>query len=301
MKLETRTERASWGAVLGSKLRDYGLLVKLRLSLTVVFSSVMAFLITSPTPSISALLTLSLGGFLVTAASNALNQVLEKDFDRQMKRTADRPIAAGRMSMSEGVMAAGFMSMFGIIFLALFNPWTAFLGMLAMVIYAFVYTPFKRISPIAVTIGAVAGAFPVLIGGVAAEGYISGLGLLLFSIQFCWQYPHFWSIGWLGFEDYQKAGYAFIPANGNVPDGTIGLQAFMFSLVLLLVVSIPFFYGYVSIWTTAIVVGISVVFAWLGYRFYDNQNRKTALQLMLCSLGYIPFVLIAFFLDKLWF
>ena len=179
MKLETRTERASWGIVLGNKLRDYRLLVKLRLSLTVVFSSVMAFLITSPNPSFSALLTLSLGGFLVTAAANALNQVLEKDYDRQMKRTADRPIAAGRMSMSEGVMAAGFMSMFGIIFLALFNPWTAFLGMLAMVVYAFVYTPFKRISPIAVTIGAIAGAFPVLIGGVAAEGLHIGTWIII--------------------------------------------------------------------------------------------------------------------------
>ena len=130
---------------------------------------------------------LGLGGFLVTAAANTLNQVLEKDFDAQMKRTADRPLAAGRMQISEAVMAAGFMSMLGISLLAVFNPWTAFLGTLAFVLYAFVYTPLKRVSPISVTVGAIPGALPTLIGVVAAEGTITSLGITLFFIQFLWQ------------------------------------------------------------------------------------------------------------------
>ncbi|MCB0620049.1 MAG: UbiA family prenyltransferase, partial [Saprospiraceae bacterium] len=143
-------------STVGQKINDYQQLVKFRLTLTVVFSALLAFAITSQSNvHWLAALTLGLGGFLITGAANALNQVLEKDFDKLMARTADRPLAAGRMTISEAVLAAGLMSLAGIMLLALFNPWAAFFGTLAMVLYAFVYTPMKRFSPLAIPVGAV--------------------------------------------------------------------------------------------------------------------------------------------------
>lgn len=299
--MKVRTTETAIGNRLIGKLRDYALLVKLRLSSTVVFSSIMAYAITALEIKLSALVILGLGGFLVTAAANALNQVLEKDYDRLMKRTADRPIAAGRMTMSEGIIAAGFMSIIGITFLAMFNPWTAFLGMLALVTYAFLYTPLKRISSVAVTVGALAGAFPVMIGGVAAQGSLSGLAFLLFSIQFLWQYPHFWSIGWLGFKDYHKAGYQFVPMEKGNPHPIIAQQAFGFSALLIIVVSLPYFFGYTSLLLMTVAMAVSIGFAYTAYAFYKEQTRKTALRLMFYSLIYIPGILIAFFVDRLLF
>ncbi|MCB0633452.1 MAG: heme o synthase [Saprospiraceae bacterium] len=281
------------------KAQDYYLLIKLRLSLTVVFSSVIAFLIASNGPvNWLAAGILAVGGFLVTGAANSLNQVLEKDYDALMKRTADRPLAAGRMKISEAVLAAGLMSMFGISLLALFNPWTAFLGTLSLVAYAFLYTPVKRISPLAVVIGAVPGALPTMIGCVAAQGQLSLLALSLFAIQFLWQFPHFWSIGYLGFSDYQKAGYQLMPAKNGKPDPNVGFQAFLYTLFLLPVSGLPYFLGVSGVISLvfALLLGLAYIgFAWKFFRRYD---RKSALGLMFFSFGYIPLTLIAFWLDK---
>ena len=282
------------------KAQDYKMLVKFRLTMTVVFSSVMAFLIALSGPvNWLAIFILATGGFLVTGAANALNQVLEKDFDKLMKRTADRPLAAGRMSISEAVMAAGFMSLFGITLLALFNPWAAFFGTLALVTYAFLYTPMKRLSPSAVAVGAVPGALPTLIGCVAAQGELTFLGLSLFALQFLWQFPHFWSIGWLGFEDYANAGYKLMPTNRKGErDSRIGLQAFLYALFLVPVSIIPYMLG-VSGWVSAVVVVIlSLGYAYFGWSFYRVGSRKSALQLMFFSFAYIPVSLVALFADK---
>lgn len=282
------------------KLQDYKLLVKLRLSLTVVFSSVIAFLIAANGPvSWLAVAVLATGGFLVTGAANSLNQVLEKDYDRLMKRTADRPLAAGRMKISEAVLAAGLMSLFGISLLALFNPWTAFLGTLSLVAYAFLYTPVKRISPIAVVIGAVPGALPTMIGCVAAQGELSLLALSLFAIQFFWQFPHFWSIGYLGFADYQKAGYKLMPAKNGEPDPNIGFQAFLYTLFLLPVSGLPFFLGVSGVISLVVAMVLGVAYTWFAWRFFRRYDRKSALGLMFFSFGYIPLTLIAFWLDKI--
>ena len=280
------------------KLSDFKLLVKFRLTMTVVFSSVMAYLIASPSILFSDVLILAIGGFLVTGAANALNQVLEKDFDKLMTRTANRPIAAGRMSVSQGVVAAGFMSTIGITFLAYFNPWAAFFGTLSMMFYAFLYTPLKRTTPAAVFVGAISGAMPVLIGCVAAEGTVSGLALLLFSIQFFWQYPHFWSIAWLGFEDYQKAGYQFIPSSNNLPDKSIGKQSFLYSIFLIVMIVMAYGWGMISILPASLVIIFSLIFSYMAFQFYKQPGKKTALRLMLLSLGYIPFVLLMFFFNK---
>lgn len=277
------------------------MLLKLRLSLTVVFSSIMAFLIASGgTFNWKAVLTLGLGGFLITGAANALNQVLEKDYDKLMKRTADRPLAAGRMKVSEAVLAAGFMSLAGITLLALFNPWTSFLGTLALMSYAFVYTPLKRITPLSVVVGAVPGALPTLIGCVAAEGQLSWLGLILFGLQFFWQFPHFWSIGFLGFNDYQKAGYKIMPATEEEePDRSVGLQSFIYTLFLYPVLFGLWYTDMAGVLSLSILLVLTISYSVFSWKFFRNMERKTALQLMFFSFLYIPVSLIAVYIDLL--
>jgi len=295
-----RTIEDKWTRVLMQRMKDFQLLVKLRLSLTVVFSSVMAFLIAS-SGSIEwqSVLILGLGGFLVTGAANILNEVLEKDFDKLMKRTADRPLAAGRMQVADAVMAAGFMSMFGITLLALFNPWTAFLGMLSLVTYSFLYTPMKRISPAAVVVGAVPGALPTLIGCVAAQGELTLLGWSLFAIQFLWQFPHFWSIGWLGFEDYKKAGYKLFPEKDGKQDPSPALQALVYALLLIPTSLLPYYLGASGLVSAVLVAVMSVAYAWFAFGFYKQNDRKSALQLMFFSFIFIPLSLIVLYIDKL--
>jgi protoheme IX farnesyltransferase len=278
------------------KVQDYKLLVKFRLSMTVVFSSVMAYLIAVPgAVNWVALLILASGGFLVTGAANTLNQVLEKDYDRLMKRTENRPLAAGRMKVSEAVMAAGMMSLFGITFLALFNPWTAFFGTFALVTYAFLYTPMKRLSEAAVTVGAIPGALPTLIGCVAAQGELTWLGLSLFALQFCWQFPHFWSIGWLGYEDYAKAGYKLMGESRN----NKGWQALAYTMLLLPVGAAPYWLGAAGLASLVVVVALTLGYAYFSWKFARASDRKAALQLMFYSFVYIPAALIALAIDKI--
>lgn len=282
------------------KLKDLGLLIKFKLSVTVVFSAVMAYLIVggSNASFIGAIL-LFIGGMLVTGAANALNQVLEKDFDALMSRTMGRPIAAGRMTTSEGVFAAGLMSLAGITILGMFNPLTAFLGMLSLVMYAFLYTPLKRFSSAAVLIGTLPGAFPVLIGGTAIQGYISTFALVLFIIQVLWQLPHFWAIGWLGFEDYQKAGYKMLPVKDQKLDPKVGLYSFFAALPLILIAFLPFILMGGSFLPGMMVSIVSVIYASFAWNFYTKANRASALKLMFSSFFYLPIVLFTYYFGIL--
>ncbi|MBK7410227.1 MAG: protoheme IX farnesyltransferase [Saprospirales bacterium] len=286
----------SW---VSQKVTDYKLLVKFRLTLTVVFSALMAFFIASKEDvQLAAVVVLALGGFFVTGAANALNQVLEKDYDKLMKRTADRPLAAGRMTVSEAVLAAGLMAMVGIMLLALFNVWAAFFGMLSLVAYAFLYTPLKRYSPMAIPVGAVPGALPMLIGCVAAQGELTMLAFALFSIQFAWQFPHFWSIGWLGYDDYRIAGYKMLPERAGERDPNTGLYAAGYALILIpLGFSLPWL-GVTGMTSAIFMAVLSLVYAALGWNLYRKQDRKAALKLMFGSLLYLPLILVAFYLDK---
>lgn len=283
------------------RIQDLLQLVKFRLSATVVFSSIIAYLIAANgNVSLTALLILGAGGFLTTGAANTLNQVLEKDFDRLMKRTAERPLAAGRMTVSDAVLAAGFMSLFGISLLAVFNPWTAFFGTFALVSYAFVYTPMKRVSPGAVLIGAIPGALPTLIGCVAAQGELTWLGFTLFAIQFCWQFPHFWSIAYLGYDDYSNAGYKLVPeAEGQIDLKKLGRQALMYALVLIPLAAVPAYLGATGWISAIIVVLLGVMYSVFAWRFLKQPERKTALQLMFFSFGYIPLSLLLYWADKI--
>ncbi|RMG87720.1 MAG: protoheme IX farnesyltransferase [Bacteroidetes bacterium] len=270
--------------------------MKIRLSLTVVFSAIMAFLIASAGNfAVVELIILAFGGLLITGAANALNQVLEKDHDLLMTRTQNRPVAAGRMSVSEAVMAAGIMAVGGTILLAFFNPWTALFGMLALLSYAFLYTPMKRVSTAAIAIGAFPGALPVLIGCVAYEGQLTTLSLGLFALQFLWQFPHFAAIGWLGFEDYQKAGYRFVSGK----DRSVGFQSMVYALLLVPVGLIPFFADMTGVVSAILVSVFAIVYAWFGWNLYQKNTRKAALQLMFSSFFYLPLTLIVLFWDKI--
>lgn len=283
-------------SLVSQKVNDYLELTKIRLSLTVVFSAIMAFLIANNSEIIWLdVAILAFGGLLITGAANALNQVLEKDFDLLMERTQTRPVATGRMSVSEAVMAAGLMGLTGIVFLASFNPWTALFGMMALLSYAFLYTPMKRVSTAAIAIGAFPGALPVLIGCVAFQGELTTLALGLFALQFLWQFPHFAAIGWLGFKDYKKAGYQFVTGQ----DKSVGMQSMIYALLLIPVGLIPFYSGMTGITSAIIVSVLAVIYAWFAWNLYQKNTRKAALQLMFSSFFYLPLTLIILFFDKI--
>ena len=274
-------------------ISDVGQLVKWRLTLTVVFSSVMGFLIAaqSQVQALSVLI-LAVGGFLVAGAANGLNQVLERDYDKLMDRTATRPVAANRMAVSEGIIISGLMLLFGIIALALFNPLTAFMGMLSVIIYAFIYTPLKRYTTLSVAIGAIPGALPAMIGCVAFEGQITWLAVVLFAIQFLWQFPHFWAIGMLGFEQYQKAGFKLVPDIDGEVDPSLGRSSLIYSTLLIPVCGIAYFLGITEIFATIGLVLVSGWYIYLAYRFNRTFDKSTARKLMFGSFAYLPLALV---------
>jgi heme o synthase len=299
--MQNNTQKLSFAAAFKQKIDDYKLLVKHRLNLLVVFSAAMAYVTTAQGAiSWKELLILSLGGFLVTGASNALNEVLEKDYDKQMKRTENRPLATGRMTTSEAVLAAGIMSLVGLMLLALFNPMTVLLGGLSLISYAFVYTPMKRVSPIAVLIGAFPGALPVMIGSVAVTGVITPLAMALFAIQFLWQFPHFWAIAWMADEDYKAAGFNLLPSVEGKLDSSVGWNSFMYTLFMIPASVAPFALGKTGM-VSAIVLGIAaIVFAYFAFQLYKKCTREAARQLMFCSFFYLPIAQIALALDKIY-
>lgn len=272
------------------------MLVKMRLTLLVVFTSMMAYLVVAGgSATMMGLFLLAVGGFLVTGAANALNQVLEKEHDRNMTRTADRPITAGRMKASEAVLFAGLACLIGVSILALFNPLTSLLGMLSLICYSFVYTPMKRYSTAAVAVGAIPGALPALIGCTAFEGTITMLGLGLFALQFLWQFPHFWAIGYLSFDDYQKAGYKLLPEDksGNV-DRNLGLQSTIYALFMIPVIASLYFLGASSFTASLIVMITSILYIGFSYNFHRKFDRASGLKLMFYSFVYLPIVLAAY-------
>lgn len=302
MNKKTSTIAKSEVSSLSQGWRDFSALVKLRLSVTVVLSSVLAYFVALQAGPISwwPLFVLSVGGFLTTAAANVINEVLERDYDKQMTRTKNRPIAEGRLQSSDALLYAGFMSLFGITFLALFNPWTAFLGTFSLFSYAFVYTPLKRVGPSAVIIGAVPGALPALIGCAAAEGHITTLGITLFVMQFFWQLPHFYAIGYLGYQDYKKAGFRLVAEKaGQVDTHKLGRDAWIASIILVPLSFLPHYLGVVSLSAAAIVAAIGLGFSQFAWKFWQEPGRPTALKMMFASFGYIPLAFLIFWLDQI--
>lgn len=275
------------------------MLFKTKLTLLVLFSALMAYLIVASTIVWQEILILLIGGFAVTAASNTLNQVLERDYDTLMKRTQNRPLATGRMTVSSAVMMAGFLSLFGTTLLALLNVWAALLGMLSLILYSFIYTPMKRISPLAVWIGAIPGALPMAIGCVVAEGTLTPLAIALFGIQFFWQFPHFWAIAWLGHEDYSNAGFRLLPSKTGEPNKEVGLQSFVYALFLIPVIGMVYYLETVGFFGLILSVILSLIYAYYAWGLYKHNDALNAKKLMFSSFAYLPLVLIVLFIDKI--
>jgi len=273
-------------------LQDLELLVKFRLSTFVVFSSAMAYGIAAGSDfrwlSFVILVT---GGFLITFAANILNEVLEADFDKLMQRTANRPLAAKRWSPSSAIVLAGMCCLTGIVLLALLNPLTSFLGMLSLVTYAFLYTPLKRYSTISVLVGAIPGALPVMIGMIAHDGVITSQALFLFAVQFLWQFPHFWAIGFLSFDQYKTAGYKLLPQDGDAIDRRLGKQALIYTCMILPVLFIGFSSQLLSLYGTIGMTILSGYFIFRAWKFYRDFDKASARALMFSSFIYLPIAL----------
>lgn len=282
------------------KARDIAQLAKLRLSLLVVFSAAIGALLASfGSLSFSHISLLALGGLLVTSGANALNQVLEKDYDKLMTRTANRPLPANRMSVTAAILFAGVVGVAGTLILwYFFSPLTGMLGAVSLLSYSFIYTPLKRISPIAVLVGAFPGALPPLIGWVSVTGSISIEAFVLFSIQFLWQFPHFWAIAWVAFEDYKKAGFKLLPSNQGKSKFS-AMQMIIYIAVLIPVSLIPFMLGWTGTVSAFIVAICGGVFLGQAIQLYLKLNDHYARKLMFGSFLYLPLVFLALVLDKI--
>lgn len=282
------------------KVRDYAMLGKFRLSFLVVFSAVIGYVFAGTgVVNFTSIVWLALGGMLVTAASNAINQIIEKDIDKLMTRTQNRPLAAERMSTLEAILAAGTFGIGGILILTWqFNATAGVLSAISLLSYAFVYTPLKRVSSIAVFVGAIPGALPPMIGYVCATGTIDFIALVLFSTQFIWQFPHFWSIAWVQYDDYKKAGIMLLPSSsGKTRASTV--HSVIYCLVLLLVSMIPYFMGLVGVIGNTVTIAVGVVFLYMAWNHYRLCDDKSARVLMFGSFLYLPVMQLALVLDKI--
>lgn len=292
-------QQLSIWANLTQAMADFGLLVKFKLSIMVLFSALMAYAIAGAGQvNWVGFTLLAIGGFLVTGASNALNEVLERDYDRLMPRTANRPVATGRMSVSNAVLLAGMMALFGVSILSLFNPLTGFLGMLSLISYAFIYTPLKRSTPLAVAVGAVPGALPLVIGCTAWDGVLTPTALMLFGIQFLWQFPHYWAIAWLADEDYKRAGFFMLPSRNGEKDSTTGFLSFLFCVAMLANAILGYWLGFSGLVATLALFGLNAFFAWRSWQLYRTCTREAARQQMFASFLHLPLSLIVLLIDK---
>jgi protoheme IX farnesyltransferase len=286
-----------------SKISNYIQFAKLRLASLVVFSAVICYIIASKGniswPTIG---WLTLGGFLVTAASNGFNQIIEKDLDKLMKRTMNRPLPQNRMTVPEAFVLASLMAVGGVSILWLkLNPLTGILGLIAMILYSVVYTPLKRKTPFAVFVGAFPGALPPLIGWIGTnqvDDYsISAEALIVFAIQFMWQFPHFWAIAWRLHEDYTKAGFKMLPSPGG-RDKQSAFQILLYSLFLIPVSLLPGPSQMKSGWFYAVVAIIAgAIFAWQAYTLLKKCDDASASKLMFGSFIYLPVVQLALLID----
>jgi protoheme IX farnesyltransferase len=283
-----------------AKVQDYMQLTKMRLSGLVVFSAAMGFVIaTRGDFSWAKLLTLIVGGFLVTGSSNAFNQIIEKDFDKLMKRTATRPLPDGRMSISEAVIAASLMGITGIAILwFLMNPLCGMLSALSLLLYTLAYTPSKRYTSFSVLIGAIPGAFPPMLGWIAARNEIGFEAVLLYIIQFIWQFPHFWAIAWNLDDDYRKAGFKMLPTKGGRTKSTAFITM-AYTSVLVPIALLLYYFHFASLVSMTIIAICGLIFSFQSYRLFQSCSVKAAQRLMFGSFFYLPVVQIVIMLDKI--
>lgn len=281
-------------------ISDFKQLTKVGLSLSVVFSSIAGYLLAVETVDYFILFLLGLGGFFMVGASNAFNQIIEKDTDAIMKRTQNRPLPTGRMSVNVALTIAIVFTILGISILYSINPKSALFGAISIFLYTCVYTPLKAVTPLTVFVGAIPGAIPFMLGWVAATNNFGIEAGFLFMIQFFWQFPHFWAIGWLQFEEYKKAGFNMLPM-GAKDRGAIK-QIIFYTLIMILVSIAPVlrvsgsFYIYPI--TAVIIALLGIVMLYYGVKLYKSEENIDARKLMLSSVLYITVVQIIYVVDK---
>jgi heme o synthase len=282
------------------KLRQYTALLKLRLSSLVVFSGGIGFALAAPAPlDWAKFWLLCLGSLLVTGAANAFNQVLERETDKLMKRTAARPLPTARLQVSEALWFAAGLVLVGSLILAFgVNLLAAVLALISLVFYAFIYTPLKTRSSVAVFVGAIPGAMPPLIGWAAQTGEVGLEAWVLFAGQFIWQFPHFWAIAWVADDDYRNAGIRLLPSNGE-RDFSSAFTIMSYTLFLLPIGLLPFQFGMAGLVSGLIATGAGFIFFAQSLYLLKNQTIKAAKGLMFGSFLYLPVVQIAYLVDKL--
>lgn len=282
-----------------SKIKDYAAFSKLRLSSLVVFSALLTYFLGTKDAQLSEILALFFGGFLVTSASNGMNQIIEKDLDALMVRTQDRPLPTGRMSVVEAWVLASVMGISGIAILWFaLNPICGILGILALFSYVVLYTSLKRISPISVFVGAFPGAIPPMLGYIAATGTFGLIPGVLFLIQFIWQFPHFWAIAWKLDEQYTLAGFKMLPTKNGKNHFTAGLMV-IYCMFLIPASILPTIYMISGYYAAGIAVIASLWFLYKAIVLYKSLDDKDATKLMFASFVYLPVVLIGYLIDKL--
>lgn len=271
--------------------------LKLKLTLAVVFSGLFGYCLAVDTINWWKLLVLSIASISITGAANIINQIIEKDSDKVMKRTAVRPLPTGRLTVQEAaVFAFVLFSMACFLFTEFFNVRAAALAVLSLLLYGFVYTPLKRRGQIAVFVGALPGAFPPMIGWVAATNHFGWAPGILFAIQFFWQFPHFWAIGWLAFDEYKKAGIQMMPGTGKTADTAFRIM--LYTLFLIPIGWLPYLLGMTGINSALVAMLGGILFLAQTFHLMRTCTDKAALQMMFGSLIYLPVVQIVYLLDK---
>ncbi len=284
-------------------VQDFKEITKAGLAISVLFSSIAGYLLGFDDEfpfSWSTLVMLSVGGYCMVGASNAFNQVIEKDLDVLMDRTKNRPVPSGRMSVNTALIIASLLTLVGLVLLYLINPKTAMFGAISIFLYTSLYTPLKTKTPLSVFVGAFPGAIPFMLGWVAATGNFGIEAGTLFLIQFFWQFPHFWSIGWFLYEDYEKAGFFMLPTGKK--DKSTAIQTILYTCWLIVASLLPCL-GYTGQFFISPVAAIIVFLLglWMLYfavQLYKQRTAKAAKALMLASVSYITLLQITYIVDK---
>jgi protoheme IX farnesyltransferase len=282
---------------------DFKQITKAGLAISVVFSSIAGYVLgfdDSKPFSWTTLFMLSVGGYCMVGASNAFNQVIEKKSDALMDRTKNRPVASGRMSPNVALFIASLLTIIGLVLLYSINPKSALFGAISIFLYTSVYTPLKAITPLSVFVGAFPGAIPFMLGWVAATNHFGIEAGTLFLIQFFWQFPHFWAIGWFLYEDYEKAGFFMLPTGKR--DKATATQILLYTIWLIIASLLPVL-GRTGQLKISIVAAIFVfaIGIWMfiyAAKLYKQQTAKAARTLMLVSVSYITLLQIIYIIDK---
>ena len=279
---------------------DFKQLTKVGLSLSVVFSSVAGYLLAAQTIDYKTIILLSIGGYCVVGASNAFNQIIEKGPDAIMERTKNRPVPTGRMSVNIAMTIAISLLVIGLLMLLNINGKTALFGAISVFLYTSAYTPLKPVTPLSVFVGAIPGAIPFMLGWVAATGQFGVEAGVLFMIQFFWQFPHFWAIGWLQFDEYKKAGFNMMPTTQK--DNKATKLIILYTIIMLLVSIVPVFRItgelYLLPFSAIIIFSLGLVMLYYGMKLHKEQTDLMARKLMLSSVLYITLIQIIFVIDK---